>query len=237
MHKLERWLDEATEASWTNTPEEGESLRPIAEERIHQLAAMPDEAMPVLLHAFEEGEKFRVTVVCTVIRAIGYPKNAAAIPYLLYYLGDANFPGGIDVLGSLNEIEPMALLPSLIRVLLKQEPTIPYNGSERAWEFMMTGCCYYLRRCPDQTVLQHCAPAVNFALCSALSRHPDQDKGYMYLILDIIEKVGPLVYFLPALVLLAKVQNGTQLGTRSHQLVRSFAEEQQRPYRSITSDN
>lgn len=236
MQELEQWLDKATAASWTNTPEEGELLRPVAEERIRQLAAMPDEAMPVLLHAFEEGEKFRVTVVCTVIRAIGYPKNAAAIPYLLYYLGDANFPGGTDVLGSLNEIEPMVLLPSLIRVLLKQEPAVPYNGSERDWEAMVTGCCYYLRRCPDQMVLQHCAPAVNFALCSALSRHPEQDKGYLYLIIDIIEKIGHPTYFLPGLVLLAKVQNGTKLGNRAYHLVRSFADEQKRAYRSIISE-
>lgn len=93
MQELERWLEEATNASWTSGPEEGKLLRPVAEYYIHQLAAVPRQAMPVLLHAIETAGKLCIATAFEVVRVIGYPQNAAAIPYLFYFLSNPNFPG------------------------------------------------------------------------------------------------------------------------------------------------
>jgi len=236
MQELERWLDEATDARWTNSPEEGELLRPVAEQRIRQLAAVPEEAMPVLLHAIENADKAHITTAFEVVHAIGYPKNAAAIPYLLYFLADPNFPGGMDVVGALREMDPKVLLPSIIRVFLRQAPFIPYTGnevSETDWEEMATGCCYYLRDIAERSAAQLCSPAINFFLSHTLATHPERKKGFLYLVLDILEKVGTPAYFLPALVLLAEKQAGNNLGKHAEQLIHSFTEEQLAPYRSL----
>lgn len=233
MQELERWLDEVNNARWTNSPEEGELLRPVAEHYIRQLASVPEQAMPMLLHAIETSEKDRITTAFEVVRVIGYPQNTAAIPYLFSFLSDANFPGGGDVIGALREIDAEVLLPYITRILLKQAPPFSYNQNEKDWEDLVKGCCYYLRDHADQHLVQRCLPAVNFYLSYTLVRQPEKYSGTLYLIVDIIEKMGCPEDFLPALVLLAKEQGDNKIGQHAQRLLLSFTDEQLAPYRFL----
>lgn len=237
MQELERWLEEASNASWTANPEQGKLLRPVADYYIHQLAAVPEQAMPVLIHALENADKLDKATAFDVIRVIGYPQNAAAIPYMFYFLSDPNFPGGGDVIGALREIDAGVLLPSITRILLKQEPPFYYNENEKDWEDLVAGCCYYLRDYADQQVAQRCSLAINFYLSYALATYPSRKSGPLYLIVGIIEKVGCPEYFLPALVLLAKEQGENKIGQRVQRLLLSFTDEQLAPYRFLLTSS
>lgn len=60
---------------------------------------------------------------------------------------------------------------------------------------MVRGCCFSLGDYADQQVVRRCLPAVNFYLFYTLATHSERYSGSLYLIVDIIEKVGPVEEF------------------------------------------
>ncbi len=125
---LERLLDDASASQ-----NEGEQRRLIA-----QMAASPDEMLPIALRALRQPTPLRQLIAMRVIRAIGYPRNAEAIGELLFHLEEPNFLGWDEAVQTLAEMGPDVVVPQVIARLLDQGRTNPY------WAGNIEGFCLML---------------------------------------------------------------------------------------------
>lgn len=60
---------------------------------VREIAKNSDEALQGALDALAHSQKLVWEVAIELIRAIGYPKNALALPSLVAYVGNSNAPG------------------------------------------------------------------------------------------------------------------------------------------------
>lgn len=239
-------LDEATRAIHIGDQQELERLT-------LQMAQSSDQNLSFMLQRMQHPNKLEHVIIIKVIRAMGYPRNEAAIPELLYHLGDPNLPGGEDALETLVEMGPNVVVPHLIKALL--EPGEPYhkpypisyrpNNQSTTWASDVEGLCSLLTRI-EREYARQCCPAINSILCQVglssstdRSVYPNPD---LTALLDVVQWAGGDVsYMLPTFLMLTKNFSGKQypgyaIGEQARKLVFSFSQEVLASYALLISD-
>src|SRR6266852_4651901 len=91
------------------------SDEPVRERIVHELASHPDETLEAMIHVLNRPMKPYWEIATHVIRAIGYPRNAAAIPTLLAHIGDQNSLARQEAIHTLTDMGPQVVVPHLIQ--------------------------------------------------------------------------------------------------------------------------
>src|SRR5579863_7366130 len=108
---------------------------------IRELASQSDETAQALINHLQFGgkggtERIAVRVLCE----IGYPRNAAALPHLIYLVEDLNDPAWNEAAQTILEMGSEEVVPALIAVLLDWGKKVQY------WEAAIEGICAMLSK-------------------------------------------------------------------------------------------
>lgn len=195
------------ELSFTTNIQEKERL-------IHELAQHPQETLGEAMRALGSLPKSRWKVAAQVIRAIGYPHNAAALPLLMGHISDPNWPGWGEVVKTLEEMGPEVVVPYIL-LDFWQRDRVQY------WDQHIESICSMLSQV-ERTFALQCGPA----LAHLLGRDdlpPDRDLDRSFL-LDVLEKIGPdcAEYAMPVLVDFIGKEGNSSSGMQALRLVQSF---------------
>ena len=211
LSMLEAQLDEATFSN--------ESVRTRI---IAKLAAHPEETLGSVLQALQQPIKSRWEVAIQVIRAIGYPRNASALPTLIAHVGDKNSPARQEAIDTLVGMEPQVVVPHLVRYLWQRD-------QDQYWGEDVEGICAMLFEV-DRAYAVQCGPTI----ARILGRDdlpPSRDLDLSFL-LDVLEKVGPdcAEYALPSLLHLLQKEGTSDIAKQASRLITSFDKEMLEPY-------
>src|SRR6266571_177734 len=83
---------------------------------IRELATHSDETLAALIDILQRPMEALWEVAVQVIRVMGYPQNASAIPALTVHARDRNSPARSEAFQALVDIGPWAVVPSLLKV-------------------------------------------------------------------------------------------------------------------------
>jgi hypothetical protein len=211
---LEAQLDEATSSN--------ESVR---KQIIADLARHPEEILGSVLKALQQPIKSRWKVAIQVIRAIGYPRNASALPILVAHIGNRNAPGWWEIIDTLAEMGPQVVVPHLIHYLWD-------NDQHQYWGDDVESLCEMLTHL-DRVYAVQCGPTIAHILGrDDLPPPRDLDREYL---LDVLEKVGPRCaeYALPSLLHLLQKEGASDIGKQASRLISSFDKETLEPYKLV----
>ncbi len=208
---LEAQLDEAASSN------ESVRTRIIAE-----LAAHPEETLGPVLHTLRQRPDSRWEVALQVIRVMGYPQNAPALPTLVALVTDRNAFGWWEIIETLTDIGPQVVVPHLVRYLWQKDQN-PYWGDD------VESLCAMLSQV-DRVYAVLCGPMIAHILGrDDLPPPRDLDTSF---ILDVLEKVGPdcAEYALPSLLHLLQKEGASDIAKQVSRLISSFDKETLEPY-------
>lgn len=195
-------------------------------EIIRDLVNQPDIALQGALDVFtrphKRPQKHLWEVAVQVIRAVGYPRNASAIPLLVDLVGNMNAPGWEMAVETLDELGATLVVPYLIVYLWDK-------GRHQYWGDDVEGICLMLSNV-NREFAAMCGPTIVYILDQETSTAThDLDKGFL---LDVLEKIGADCgeYALPTLISLLQKEETYDLKMRIHRLIASFGKESLKPY-------
>jgi len=192
---------------------------------IDELASQPDDVLDDLIHVLKHAKKSLWKVATQVICAIGYPKNARAIPTLIEHVEDKNSTARKEAVQTLTDMGPNVVVPYLIRSMWDR-------NSHQYWGDDVEGICSMLTFV-DRAYAVACGPTLVYILGrSDLPPDKDLDKGFF---LDVQKKIGPdgVTYALPTLIDLASREGTSELGMKTWRFIQSFSEEALEPYKLL----
>ena len=211
---LEEKLDQATFAD-----------KITREQIIRELARQSDEIIDLLLNTLKEGPKKRWKTAVSVLGAIGYPRNAVALPHLITELSDRNSPAWEEVVAVLIDIGPSVVVPAFIQAMLNASHQ-PY------WVDTIEGICTMLSLASvEQRFAVPCGPTVVYLLSQGMLGDDNELLEPEYLI-DVLKKIGSecASYALPTLLTFLKKEGTSTLGKQAYQLITSFDKDVLEPY-------
>jgi hypothetical protein len=213
---IEEQLDKATFAD-----------EPVKERIIQELAGRPDETLDEAIDILAIAAKSRWSMAARLIRTIGYPRNAKAIPQLVAHVGDLNSPAFQESVQALREMGANIVVPHLINVLLENNPQNEY------WLDAVAGICSMLRS-TEKTFATQCGAAIAFLLSQKI---PEGELDPWYLLI-VLEKIGPecATYALPALLQFVRNKGMSELGKQARELIASFDQGELEPYKYVLTD-
>lgn len=191
---------------------------------ISEIANQPD-ALQGSLYVFTRPLKHLWEVAVQVIRAVGYPKNASAIPSLVDFAGNMNAPGWETAVETLAELGAPIVVPYVIVYLWDKE-------RHQYWGDDVEGICLMLSSVNREFAVM-CGPTIVYLLGQEAPISPhDLDKSFL---LDVLEKIGADCgeYALPTLISLLQEKETRDLSPRIRRLIGSFDKELLEPYRLV----
>ncbi len=199
------------------------SSKQVKERIIHELASQPNDGLEVALQVLNYPKKPLWEVAVQLIRAIGYPKNARAIPTLIAHVGDLNSLAWQEAVEALVEMGSQVVVPYLIQDLWER-------NRHQYWGADVEGICTMLCQVDKEYAVQ-CGPTIAYLL--GRTDLPDNLDGS--LLLDVLQKVGPdcAEYALPTLIDLVHHQERSELHSQIKELISSFAHEALEPYKYV----
>ena len=105
---------------------------------IRELTRYPDEVLLVAIDVLSTSPKSLWSLTTQIIRQIGYPKNATAIPVLIEHVADANSPARRDAIVALLEMDVHVVGSAFIDALLDQ------GQNDEFWVETVQGICSML---------------------------------------------------------------------------------------------
>lgn len=146
----------------------GKAMRSDETERrqiIGELASRSDDVLDDVIQILYHPKKSLWTVATQVIRAIGYPHNAKAIPTLVGEVGNSNSPAWEEAVQTLVDMGPNVVTPYLIRAMWDR-------NSHQYWGDDVEGMCLMLSDV-DLTYAVACGSRI----CSRLWTHARLHSG------------------------------------------------------------
>ncbi len=209
-------LVEAGRRFWALDEQEKEQL-------IQELVSHPDEALGVVTYILQNALKEWWEAAVRIIRAIGYPRNASAIPVLVAHVGYGNPLTEDEAIQALVEIGPRIVVPSLLQVMWDRGQT------NKSWGNDVAGICSMLCKVDRQFAVQ-CGPVATYLL----SRFELPQKPGLAL-LSVLEKIGAndIEYALPTLIDLVQKEGTSEVGMQARRFLASFDEKSLEPYQLL----
>lgn len=192
---------------------------------INELIKQPDEALQAALNILARPLKHVWAVAVQIIHAIGYPKNAPAIPSLVAYVGNSNAPGWESAVETLVDLGAPIVVPYLIAYLWEKD-------RHQFWGDDVEGICLMLVQA-NREFARMCGPTIIYILSQNNSISSNElDKGFL---LDVLEKISSvdIEYAMPILIDLVKQEGASKIGDQARKLLASFSEQIIDTYRLI----
>lgn len=191
---------------------------------IGELASQPEETLDALLEVLKFPPKGRWPVAFQVIRAIGYPRNAVAIPALIDQISDLNSPARDEAIQALAEMGTQVVVPHLIKAILDRSQKREY------WLDAIAGICSMLRAVEVEYAIR-CGPVITYLLGQGI---PPSELDPWYLLI-VLEKIGPecAEYALPTLIDIVSREGASEIGQQAWNLIASFDEQVREPYKLL----
>ena len=192
---------------------------------IDELASRPNDVLDGVIHVLGHAKKSLWKVATQVICAIGYPKNARAIPTLIEHVEDKNSTARKEAVQTLTDMGPNVVAPYLVRSMWNR-------NSHQYWGDDVEAMCLMLTTI-ERAYAVACGPTlVYIPRRSDLPPDEDLDKGFL---LDVLKKIGPdsLAYALPTLIDLASREGTSDVGKQARRFIQSFSEEALEPYKLL----
>jgi hypothetical protein len=189
---------------------------------IQDLAKHPDDTLSEAIRVLNHPLKVYWEVATQVIRAIGYSRNAEAIPTLLAHVGDQNSLAWNEAVQTLVDMGPQVVVPHLLLNLWNRD-------RQEYWGEDVEGICSLLYEV-DQEYAKQCGPLITYILSrDDLPPPHDLDRGFL---LNVLEKIGNdcAEYALPTLIDFVRKEGKSAGGLQARRLIASFSEEVLRPY-------
>lgn len=195
---------------------------------IQKLASQPDKTLETAVDILNGPKKRLWKIAVQVIRSIGYPRNAPAIPTLFDQVGDRNSPAWREVVETLVDMGSRVVAPYMIYALLEKQSY---------WIDTITGICTMLTLV-EINYARLCGPAVSYLLSQGKLSDKFEELEQDYL-LDVLEKLGPecAFYALPVLIQLVKKEGAGELSKQARKLIASFKQEDLEPYQFLIADS
>lgn len=202
-------VDQLEVAAKAEPPLRDEIIRTLAD-AARQTPGVYQELFTVLVR-----DKELADVATMVVRAIGYPQNATAIPALIYYVCDANAPAAPDALDALRDIPANVVVPYIVEMLWDR------GATNKWWSKDVQGLAYALRQLGTEYALP-CAPVIAYLLSDPKLRAI----VYVPALLEVIEAIGPqnATFALPAVLDIVEQHGASEVRACARRLVESFAE-------------
>ena len=196
---------------------------------IQDLANHPDDTLSEAIHVLNRPMKVYWEVATQVIRAIGFPRNAEAIPTLIAHIGDQNSLAWKEAIQTLVDMGPQVVVPHLTLSLWDRD-------QHQYWGSDVEGICSMLSEV-DQEYAKQCGPLITYILGrDDLPPPRDLDREFL---LDVLEKIGNdcAEYALPTLIDFVRKEGTSDAGIQAQRLVASYSEEVLRPYQYLLVSN
>lgn len=189
----------------------------LQEQAIRELAAQSQEVLPALISIFNTLGDFEKAIAIRVLRAIGYPKNAAAIPQVVDALAAQNTFASNEAYQAVREIGlPEIIVPYFIEYLWgkgKNKQTIDWiDGVASLCSSLLGLGIEYIRMC---------APVIVYL--NSLDLSEEFDRTFL---LDVIEELSPTEssYAIPSLISLLHPKKETVLGKYAKEQAKKLLE-------------
>src|SRR6266581_1740596 len=85
---------------------------------LFELASRPDETLMDIVAVLGMAAKPLWKLAIQVIRLIGYPRNAVAIPALIDQIADSNSPAWGEAMQALLDMGPAGVIPHFLQTML-----------------------------------------------------------------------------------------------------------------------
>lgn len=185
---------------------------------IQALADNPDETLNEITKGYHR--KSRWAIMIEVIRAIGYPRNAQALPWLVDHI-DRNSPAWRETVEVVTTLDPKVIAPHLVHVLWDK------GEHRQGWGYDVESICVLLSEL-DSSYAALCGPTIAYLL----GQHFDPtelDPGFL---LDVLAKVGvsSASYALPVLIDRLQIGSPEYVLEQVKSLIASYSEEARAPY-------
>jgi len=195
---------------------------------IQELADNPEETLIETIAVLGMAAKPLWKLAIQVIRLIGYPRNAIAIPALIDQVADGNSPARNEAMQTLIEMGVEAVSPYFIQTMLERK-------SQKYWIDAIHGICTLLTlRTVGREYAVPCGPAITYLLGQD-ELSDDFEKLDPEYLLDALEKIGPecAVYALPTLLQRANKEGASRVGQQTRNLLASFDKKAREPYKLL----
>lgn len=213
-------LDQLVAAAKAGTATERDDIIRAVADAAKQNPEVYEELLTVLVR-----EKWLSDYTAMVVRVIGYPQNATAIPPLVYYVCDANTPAAPYALEALREIPAHTVAPYMIELLWDRGATNDW------WSKDVHGLAYALTELgPEYALL--CAPVFAYLLADRETRAKVSVSEF----LRFLESVGPAHAYaaLPVLLDISEHEADSDVRAHARRLVESYDEHTLALYARIT---
>jgi hypothetical protein len=184
-----------------------------------------EELPKAIIQIFKNAGKIYWRPAMKVVRLVGYPRNAIAIPLIIEHASDGNSLAPEEALLALSEITPDVIIPYLLEIFLGKE-----QGS-KSWAYQVEDMCMFWSVEPMYAI--RCGPAIAYLL----SRHDLPHQPDTLTLLEVLEKIGPdcAYYALPPLVDLIEREERSDVVRKARGLMASFSPLSLEPYTRLVS--
>ncbi len=191
---------------------------------IQELLAHAEDHMATALYILQNALKGWWDAAMQIIRTIGYPRNAPAIPIVILHASDWNSLAQQTAFHVLQDLGPVAVAQYLINILSGKLQGVGQ------WSYGIYELCFLLIALgkPYSTL---CGPTITYIV----GRSDSAQKPGMKIALTVLEKIGPdsVTYALPTLIDLVSREGTSEVGKQAQRLILSFGKEALEPYKFL----
>lgn len=196
----------------------------VYESMIQELLAHAEDHMEVALYILQNPLKEWWDVAMQIIRAIGYPRNAPAIPIVILHASDWNSVAQQTAFHVLQDMGPVVVAQYLIPILSGKQQGVGQ------WLYSVYALCLLLNDL-GTSYSTLCAPAIIYMMRqNEFAQKVEIETG-----LTVLKKIGPdsVTYALPTLIDLVSREGTSEVGKQTWRLIQSFSEEALEPYKFL----
>ncbi len=191
---------------------------------IQELLAHAEDHMATALYILQNALKGWWDAAMQIIRTIGYPRNAPAIPIVILHASDWNSLAQQTAFHVLQDLGPVVVAHYLIPILSGKQLGVGQ------WFYSIYALCLLLNDLgPSYSTL--CAPTIIYMM----RQNEFAQKVEIATGLTVLEKIGPdsVTYTLPTLIDLASREGTSEVGKQVWRLIQSFGKEALEPYKFL----
>ncbi|MHB8595884.1 MAG: hypothetical protein ACYDER_03635 [Ktedonobacteraceae bacterium] len=191
---------------------------------LQELFAHAEDHMDVALYILQNPLKEWWDVAMQIIRAIGYPRNAPAIPIVILHASDWNSVAQQTAFHVLQDMGPVVVAQYLIPILSGKQQGVGQ------WLYSIYALCLLLNDLGTSNSTL-CAPTILYMMRqNEFAQKVEIETG-----LTVLKKIGPdsVAYALPTLIDLVSREGTSDVGRQAQRLIQSFGKEALEPYKFL----
>jgi hypothetical protein len=193
----------------------------ICQQVILELSAHPEEMFERMAKGYHSKHTARVLI--PALAAIGYPRNALHLPWLVAEV-DRNSPAWYELISATGTLGPQVMVSYLVAKMWERKVR------DAEWCYDVESICTLLLQL-DEAYAVGCGPVVAYLLSLEADPH-ELDPLFL---MDVLEKIGSgsAAYAVPHLLAVLERQPSDDVREQTLKLIASYSAQDLEPYRHI----